>query len=160
MSNTQPVKLGDDAVSACGISTLHERMQNGELRFRLMSSDGSAYIRTVSGMEGAWQKSHFHKRVRETYVVEKGWMVLAEWDERLGRAIYKKYGPGDVVTTEPLKRHNVYLPSESVIHTVKHSATPGELDWYGAPELDAITHAVGERELLEMGVCGPTSDAG
>lgn len=148
--STQPMKLDEDAVAASGVSTLHERMPNGELRFRLMSSDGSAYIRTVSGPQGAWQRSHFHRHVRETYVVEKGWMVLAELDEVERRAVYTKYGPGEVVTTEPLKRHNVYLPGRSVIHTVKHSATPGDPDWHGAPELDAITHPLSEHAVLEL----------
>jgi hypothetical protein len=40
------------------VTTLHEAMPNGELRFRLIGPDGSSYIRTVASPMGAWQNSH------------------------------------------------------------------------------------------------------
>ena len=37
-----------------GITTSGARMDNGEGRFRMMNSDGSGYIRTEAGPQGAW----------------------------------------------------------------------------------------------------------
>jgi hypothetical protein len=59
-----------------GIVANHTRMPNGELRFRLNASDGTGYVRTESVPGGNWQISHYHRELRETYIVQKGWMIL------------------------------------------------------------------------------------
>ena len=43
-----PRALSPQETEALGVTTLHEEMDNGELRFRLRASDGSSYIRTRS----------------------------------------------------------------------------------------------------------------
>ncbi len=43
-----------EASETHGVSAEHERMPNGEFRFRLKSSDGSGYVRTVACEQGAW----------------------------------------------------------------------------------------------------------
>lgn len=120
-----PEQISDrKAKQTFGISTMHERMDNGELRFRLRHNAGSAYCRTEASASSGWQRSHYHRHVRETYVVEKGWMAFADLrGEELNVRIFK---PGEVFTTEAGVVHNVYLPPDAVIHTVKHGEGNGE----------------------------------
>ena len=132
--------LSNDEAQANGINSNHELMDNGEYRFRLTSTDGTAYIRTVSGKNGGWQKSHFHKRVRETFIVEKGGCLYVEKKDGQLRRTY--YSDGAIFTTCPPIPHNLYVFPDTVLHTVKHSATGmADSDWHACPELDA--------ELLE-----------
>lgn len=138
--------ISPDDARSLGITTSHESMENREMRFRLMATDGSAYIRTVAGASGAWQNSHLHRNLRETYIVQSGWMVLVEL--RDGKEAFLRLLPGEVASTTPGVAHNVYLPGGAVIHTVKHGATV-EKDWVSWPELDALTKALSERELLQ-----------
>lgn len=114
----------DIAMEAHGVSTLHHRMDNGELRFRLKKADGTAYIRTEAGETGAWQESHFHNSVRETYIVQSGWVAYAE--DRGGRPAMRVYSAGELFTTRPGVIHNVYMAAKSVIHTVKHGTGTGD----------------------------------
>lgn len=130
-----------------GISTCHEQMDNGEFRFRLRASDGSAYIRTVAPDRGAWQNSHSHREVVEVYLVQRGWMALAEADgEEMRLAIYS---PGDSVTTHAGVVHNVYLSAASVIHTVKY-AQHTDTDWTGDESFDRRTKALTESDIRRL----------
>src|SRR5205085_10438677 len=47
--------------------------------------------------------------------------------------------------------HNVYLPANAVIHTVKHGSN-GQHDWNGESELNAETEPPTEREGALRGV--------
>ncbi|MGC9494176.1 hypothetical protein, partial [Vibrio genomosp. F10] len=49
-----------EASDKYGVSIRHGKMNtNGELRFRLLSTDGSAYIKTVTTSESeGWQNPH------------------------------------------------------------------------------------------------------
>ena len=136
-----------EAQKKYGITTSHEIMDNGELRFRLRSGDGSAYIRTVSGDSGEWQNSHYHKDVLETYIVQKEWMAIAELDgAEMKIKIYKE---DEIVTTRKEIAHNVYLPSAAVIHTIKHGNSIGQ-DWYSSISLDKRTKNLTETEILKI----------
>jgi len=97
------------------------RPEIDERRFRLRKSDGTAYIRTESGTLGAWQFSHYHSKVKETYIVQSGWMILTFADEA-GDPVFRLYREDEVFTTPAGIVHNVYLPAHTVIHTVKHGA--------------------------------------
>lgn len=130
-----------------GITCLHEKMKNKELRFRLNSEDGSAYIRTVGGNEGSWQNSHFHQYIKETYIVQKGWIAFACLvNEKLEITVYRS---GDIFTTEPFVVHNIYLPSGAVIHTVKHGLAKGK-DWFGNEELNKMTKSLNETDIARI----------
>lgn len=133
------------AAEVYGINTNHEQMPNGELRFRLTSSDGNDYIRTVAGGAGEWQQAHSHTLLRETYVIEKGWMALVEMEAGVLNSCV--YLPGDIVTTRPGIAHNVYLPADAVIHTLKHGANAPR-DWKAEPELTAQTNSLTEKDVL------------
>ncbi len=122
-----------------------ELMPNQEFRFRRMHQDGSGYIRTQAGDEGAWQNSHFHLGVKEIYAVQSGWMAIVEL--RDGQPVWRILREGDTVTTEIGVAHNVYLPVGAAIHTVKFGRTQGP-DWHACPELDALTKGVGESDIL------------
>lgn len=67
----------EEAASKYGITSRHDEMDNGELRFRLEKRDGVAYIRTEASARGGWQKSHSHATATETYIVQRGWIVHA-----------------------------------------------------------------------------------
>jgi len=130
-----------------GITCSHEKMKNEEIRFRLNCDDGSAYIRTVGGDKGGWQNSHFHQSIRETYIVQKGWMALASvGKEKLELSLYRS---GENVTTEPFVVHNIYLPAGAVIHTVKHGLAEGK-DWCGDEELDKMTKTLNENDIARL----------
>lgn len=136
----------DKSLQDQGISVGFEKMPNGELRFRLKSSDGSAYIRTESSESSGWQNSHYHHGIQETYIVQQGWMVLAEWIDNA--VVFTKFTESQITTTKPMVPHNVYLPASTVIHTVKHGST-SKSDWHSFEELDRLTKNICEDELLD-----------
>jgi|SaaInlStandDraft_2_1057019.scaffolds.fasta_scaffold01263_13 mannose-6-phosphate isomerase-like protein (cupin superfamily) len=148
MTEQSPTSISQEtADKEFGISVDHERMPGGELRFRLVSDDGSSYIRTVTSETGGWQKSHYHRNIQETYVVQRGWMILARMDARALRFV--KLEANDSVTSLPMTPHNVYLPSDSVIHTIKHGGTP-QGDRISDPNLDALTLNLSEKQALVL----------
>jgi mannose-6-phosphate isomerase-like protein (cupin superfamily) len=150
-----PMPYAADLADQYRIETRSERMPNGEIRFRMYGPDGNGYVRVVSGPSGAWQNSHSHHRIRETYVVETGWMVLAQYRPGLNEVELTRVDPGGIVTTEPLRKHNVYLPAHALIHVVKHGSVPGDADWLAAPDLDAVTKCLSEEQLLERAKTNP-----
>lgn len=146
----------EQANSLYRISTFHQEMDNGELRFRLKHADGTAYIRTVADETGGWQNSHFHNHVVETYVVQSGWMGFAELIE--GAMMIRLIKEGEIVTTRPTIVHNVYLPAYAVIHTVKHGQAKGEDREAGgdASAFDLATKSLtGEKEVRAAAMRAP-----
>jgi len=111
----------EDAEENYGIVASHNEMDNGELRFRLMcfKDEETGYIRTQTeeSKEG-WQNAHCHHGLLETYIVQEGSIVFAEFKD--GQPVCREYMPGDVFTVKPYIPHNVYMRKNSVIHTVKH----------------------------------------
>jgi mannose-6-phosphate isomerase-like protein (cupin superfamily) len=145
MSETE---IGAKEAEGLGIWTKHSKMENGELRFRLRSRDGSAYIRTEATSESGWQRSHKHRSVQETYIVQHGRMVLAECiDDRLRIRVITA---GGIVTTQPHVPHNVYMFPRAIIHTVKHGEEGETNDWIAEPSLDAKTRDLTEADILEL----------
>jgi hypothetical protein len=140
-------KLSDQDAAALGVRTHHEQMDNGEYRFRLVAADGTAYIRTVAGARGAWQNSHYHESVRETYIVQSGWMAFAQRVE--GKVTLQVYRPCELLTTEPRVSHNVYLPAGAVVHTVKYGGA-NESDWHADMELDKVTKVITEDQMVHI----------
>lgn len=136
-------------IAKFGINSRHEIMDNGEMRFRLKANDGSGYIRTVTGNNGAWQNSHYHPNIIETYIVQKGWLVYAELKD--GKCILKKYNENDIFSTVPGVVHNIYLPKEAVIHTVKHGEAT-EKEWIGNKDLDKLTKVLSEQDILKNAI--------
>jgi|CXWL01.1.fsa_nt_gi hypothetical protein len=132
-----------------GVFAKHEVMTNGERRFRLIGPDGSSYIRTEASAVGAWQVSHFHAVLSETYIVEKEWMVLVQLvgEKQL---VFQRLHPGDIVTTRMLVPHNVYLAAKAVVHTVKHGVAECLPDWHPSTLLDSLTLSLSEDELLAL----------
>lgn len=137
-----------DAATKFGVVALHEEMPNGERRFRLKKSDGTAYIRTEGAEKGNWQNSHFHKLVLETYIVQAGWIAFAELVDSYIRV--RILEAPSTVTTQPGIIHNVYLSPGAVIHTVKHGIAHHEdrLTDARTSAFDRVTHAMtGEAEI-------------
>jgi hypothetical protein len=131
-----------------GVWIQHSEMPNGELRFRLRHNDGTAYSRTEATENGGWQNSHSHRSVRETYIVQRGRMALAELVD--GALKMRVFGPDEICTTEPNIAHNVYMFRGSVIHTVKHGEGGDGDDWQADPSLDERTVQLDEADILRL----------
>lgn len=127
-------QLSAEAETAFGIVRSHERMDNGEVRFRLKQKSGSGYVFTISGDTGGWQRSHSHRHITEVYLVEDGWMALARLEN--GVTTIAVHRQGEVVQVMPGVPHNVYLPKGACIHAVKVGAKDPD-DWIPEPGLDA-----------------------
>jgi hypothetical protein len=129
------------------ISTNHQEMDSGELRFRLKKDDGTAYIRTEAASTGEWQTSHYHKNCKETYIVQRGWIACAEMNyEHVKLKIYKN---DEIFTIMPGIIHNIYLPSNAVIHTIKHgiSKDGDRITDNETKKLDSLTISLSENQI-------------
>jgi len=144
----QPRDVGPEEARAKGVSIEHKEMANGEFRFRLKHEDGTAYIRTEATESGGWQKSHYHRSVRETYIVQHGRMALAELVA--GVLKLRVFGPNEICTTEPGVSHNVYMYRNSTIHTVKHGEAGSAADWPSNPLLDEKTAHLDELDITRL----------
>jgi len=134
-----------------GVTSRHGRMEGGELRFRLLKNDGTAYIRTEAPPDGGWQNAHYHEKVLETYIVQDGWIGYAELvADEVQLRIFK---PGQIFTTRPSVIHNVYLPAGAVIHTVKHGDGKDEqrMEDDDTRRFTDLTKIIAEPELLLRG---------
>lgn len=111
-------------------------MENGEKRFRqICLKDKTAYIRAEGGNVGYWQNSHYHKSIREVYIVQKGMILLAQYIE--GNTKINRVEKGKIFNVEPNVPHNVYMYPNTVLHTVKYGEVE-EYDWQEFEELDNI----------------------
>jgi hypothetical protein len=140
----------DLAVDAFGIELVHERMENGEYRFRLFAPDGNGYILTIAP-NGGWQKSHCHSEFRELYLVEHGWMALATPDQDR-KPIIAIYQPGQTCVSPQGEVHNVYLSQRSTIHTVKYGIRGRYKRWEAHPWFNECTHPLSEQEILRLAI--------
>ena len=138
-----------DAFEKNGVTLNHEVMPNGEQRFRMYFADGSAYIRTEASAEGAWQNSHYHTALSEAYIVQKSWIVFAELPADSPVAQFTLLREGEACFTKPLVAHNVFMPGNAVIHTVKYGEITDK-DWNACEALDKQTKQLAEEELLRL----------
>jgi hypothetical protein len=124
-------------------------MDNGEIRTRMMQSDGSGYIFTEATDPG-WQNSHYHKSAQETYIIQSG-KALIVTQEQTGLKAYILDAKADLtVFTMPVYiHHNVYVFEGAKIHCVKHGEIV-EGDWHASPELDLITKPLTLEEISKM----------
>ncbi|MGN7761464.1 hypothetical protein [Paenibacillus sp. 22594] len=131
-----------------GIDTMHQEMDTGERRFRLVCSDGSSYVRTEASNTGGWQNSHYHKSLTEFYVVQKGWLVYTEYssDDKL---IMKYLEQGDSILVKPFVHHNLFMSANTVTHVIKYGGGIGN-DWHPSPELDKLTIHIAEADLIRI----------
>ncbi|MBO0992739.1 hypothetical protein [Bacillus sp. SD088] len=143
-------KISMEEAHLAGVDVNFERMGNGEKRFRLVSTDGSSYCRTIASERGGWQNSHYHKVVSEFYVVQSGWIVYAEISSN-GALNVSFLHEGESVTVKPFVHHNIFLPPHAVIHTIKYGDGSTDIDWFPSKELDQHTQNLSEDDLLKMG---------
>lgn len=147
----------EEASEKYGINCSYSISEDGELRFRLTKNDGTAYIRTEAPPKGEWQDSHWHNKVRETYIVQNEWIGYAELDGECVR--YRIYKEGELFTTAPNIIHTVYMPNDAVIHTVKHGNARGEerLEDKRTDDFNRLVKAVSEKELKSLALCSNKS---
>lgn len=146
-------KLSIEEMQQAGISISGSRMENGEYRFRLMrgqDDDGSGYIMTIMPENtSGWQKSHYHKGVMETYIVQSGWIGYVE--QLPGQdPIVQVCREREIFTSSPDIPHNVYMPAGAVIHTVKHGRALEGKDWHSSPEMDLFCAGITEEMLRQL----------
>ncbi len=90
---------------------------------------------------GAWQNSHYHTALEETYLVQKGWIGFAELiDGSLHLSVEKE---NNQCYVKPMVSHNVYLPANSIIFTIKHRKS-AQGDWHASQVLDDLTKHLSE----------------
>ena len=129
-------EIGNDEIKNYGISVKHHIMHNGELRFRLIGSDGSAYVRTESSANSGWQNSHYHKTIKELYLIQMGWILFAELlNDKL---VIKKYLPDEYCFSQPGVPHNVYMAPNTILHTIKFGDCE-KTDWEKSERLDGVS---------------------
>jgi hypothetical protein len=122
-----------------------EVMDNGEQRFRLVSGDSSTYIRTIAGEHGAWQNSHYHKALKEIYIVQNAWIAVAELiNNKMQLRIERE---NCIFVSRPSIPHNIYLPTGAVIHTVKYGNAEAS-DWHSSKDLDELTINLSEKQII------------
>lgn len=122
-----------------GVTTSCEQMPNDELRFRLTGQNGSGYVLTVAGRDGAWQNAHLHLQCTETYIVERGWIAHMSGHKEPSWRLNHLF-PGDILSFKPGQPHNIYISPNSILHTVKHGlrvpVDPSQPDWHAHAALD------------------------
>ena len=142
--------ISTEEARALGVNTIHQIMDNGEKRFRLVNSDGSSYIRTENSINANWQNSHYHKQLNEVYLVESGWIVYAELTDS-GKLLLGLLQQNESIIVPPLKHHNVYMSPLAVTHVVKYGGSNDlKPDWFPSPELDALTKGISESQLIAL----------
>lgn len=132
-----------------------KEMPNGEIRVRIAhaASGLSASITSNAEHHGAagWQNSHRHlSDMKETYVVQAGWLVVATLDEITTTPLFEKYVAGSVFTLSGSEAHNVYVSEGTIFATVKHGSKEGRKDWQPAPELDLLLKDVQIEEFEHL----------
>jgi len=132
-----------------GITSPHERMDNGELRFRLLCEDGNGYVRTLATSFGGWQNSHSHSAFREFYLIELGWIAFATPGSD-ARPIVQIFHPGDIYISPLGEVHNVYLAADSVMHTIRLGIRGVQPLWESAAWFDAQTQHLTEAEIFVL----------
>ena len=151
-----PAPLTDQQAKELGVTTRHERMDNGELRFRLCVSDGSSYIRTEASGQSGWQNSHLHRYVHELNVIQQGTMLVVE--ERNGDLVPRVLRTGDFYLCPLNVPHNSYLLPGTVAHTVKYGQALPDVAWGAWPKLDLRCRALDVEALIQA--CSPTPHTG
>ncbi len=120
-------------------------MDNGEKRFRqICIKDKTAYIRAEGGKVGYWQNSHYHKTIREIYIVQKGSILLAQYLN--GKVKINKIEQDGIFNVRPNVPHNVYMYPNTVLHTVKY----GEVEEYDWQEFKRLDNLLKKKTIKEL----------
>lgn len=137
-------EINNNELKDYGINTKHHIMDNGEKRFRLIGADGSTYIRTESSLDSGWQNSHYHTTIKELYLVQKGTIIFVELINN--KVNIKKYEEGEFFISQPMVPHNIYMFSNTILHTIKFGDC-SKSDWHENKELDEIIKTFNINEI-------------
>ncbi len=141
-----PKQIFQSELSAWGISQKHERMDNGELRFRLMGRDGSGYIRCENPGPPVWENGHSHSSLQELVLVQHGAVVFVEL--RGKETKFTLLQEGDWAVTTPQVPHTECVGGNAVVHTIKFGDCSNS-DWIPSLELDAKTKSLSFEEACQ-----------
>lgn len=147
-------ELSIEECEKLGVTYPAHRMENGERRFRCLKGtlgNGYGYILTeLPDGSGGWQKSHFHKGIQETYIVQSGWIAFADMEGANLRI--RIFRPGEIGTSTLREPHNIYMSGGAVVHVVKHGDTSVENDWFADTALDEHTLSLSEEDIRTRAV--------
>lgn len=138
-----------EAAELHGIQINHELMDSGEIRFRLIASDGSGYARIHAPNVGYWQNSHVHSTMSEIIVVHKGWVVFVEIDPDRGSCSFQRFGAGAIFKSRPNIPHNLFVSANCILMCLKHGDMTAN-DWIASPALDNLTKHMTEDQVLAI----------
>ncbi len=126
----------------------HKVMENGEQRFSVKFPGGD-WTLTIAGRDGGWQNAHYHggpqalegRGINEHYVVHERWVAVAMLDPRDSRPRITIIEANGQISFQPGEAHNIYLPPDAVISTVKSGESVGNPekkgnDWWPQDRLD------------------------
>lgn len=125
------------------ITMEHEQMPNGENRFRIKTTDNSMVSFCKSEKISGWQNAHYHKNLRELYIVQTGEVILVIQDKE-NKIDYHLLHTGETYMVEPDVKHNVYLLEGASTCVIKFGAQM-EKDWFPAIELDKICKSLAKQ---------------
>lgn len=130
-------------------------MGNGEVRVRISHTETGLSLSITSTLESpdahGWQNSHRHNSgIKETYIVQEGWLVVAHQDRVSGKPLFTYYEVGKQFTLSGSDVHNVYVGRATVFACVKHGSREGRNDWEPAPEFDEMVKPLEEADFLEL----------
>jgi hypothetical protein len=151
-----PRQLSSEEVSAYGLSCPSHQMDNDELRFRLMGSDGSGYIRTVAGDTGGVAEQPLPPRRHRVVRVCREAASPSPSSSRTATSRSRSSTPAVRSRANPgVPPQRVHVRRAAETHTVKFGRTDLSLhphcrngdkgDWWPAPDLDAVATTVPHR---------------
>jgi hypothetical protein len=108
----------------------HNLNKEYEKRVYEKINDNDVYITTLSNTNH-WQDAHYHKLCKETYVIQKG-KVIFVWKNKTGIEC-ASFKEGSVVVFGNSIEHALFLPKDSIIHTIKKFSLS---DKYESKELE------------------------
>ena len=114
------------------------------------SAHQNGYVRTVASETGAWQNSHTHSEFQELYLVERGWMAMAVQGQNDTIPIIHLIHPGQTFISPRGQTHNVYLPGNAVIHTIKFGIREPTALFEPRPEFDRVTKILSEQDIRRL----------
>lgn len=135
-----------------------EIKQNGESSILITGNSDTNSFSYIYAQEpenelASWQSAHFHNHIVETWIVEKGIMIVYENvlnSENTYEEIIIK--PGDIYTSKVGVSHNYYLLPGTITHTINISVDNHsfEGDWYLDEKLDEFTKKINMEELIDF----------
>lgn len=139
-------KLTPAECAALGFTFPCEEIR-GQSRGRVAHESGCVVGMIVAGAEGGWQNAHHSVYPHEVAAVHEGWVAIVTPDgDGIKIQVLRK---GESLTMSPNFSHNTYMSAGSILLYMKFGDVR-EGDWVADPELDRLTKALSEADILGL----------